>query len=483
MGRPAGDAVQLPAPPPLFFPLAALRFTFSLATCIVAAACYTDIMHAQTRSKICGLVSFLGIWLATAGTLLADPPAGFAPLFNGKDLAGWCGWAIHSAGGKPPALEKLSAAEREQAFAAWTADATQHWTVQNGELVNDGSGAYLATAREYGDCELLIEYKTLPETDSGIYLRNTPQVQIEDAGKDPTGRPGGLTGSGGLFNNGDWPGKDPLVRADKPFGEWNSFRIIQVGERTTVYLNDKLVVDHARLKNYWNPAMPLPRQGRILLQTHGGEIRWRNIFIREIGTAEANALLAKQEGEGFEPIFNGRDFAGWQGPVDAYEVVDGAIRCKPKSSGNIYTREEYANFQVSLEFLMPPKGNNGLAIRYPGGQVNAGREGMTEIQILDDGYEGIDPRQVHGSAYGMVGAVGGYQRPRGEWNHQLVTVKGSTITVEVNGFTVLDADLAPVTQFMDDKPHPGKDHPSGFFGFCGHSDSVAFRDIRIKKLP
>lgn len=418
-----------------------------------------------------------------AGAAVAEPPPGFTPLFNGKDLAGWRGWAIHSEGGKPSEVEKLSDEERQRAFAAWTADARQHWSVKDGELVNDGHGAYLATDREYGDCELLVEFKVPPETDSGIYIRNTPQVQIEDAGKDPDGRPGGLTGSGGLFNNGDWPGRDPLVRADKPFGEWNSFRIIQVGERTTVYLNDRLVVDHARLKNYWNPAVPLPKQGRILLQTHGGEIRWRNLFIREIGSVEANALLTKHEGMGFEPVFNGRDFTGWQGPVDAYEVVDGAIRCKPKGSGNIYTIEEYANFQVSLEFLMPPKGNNGLAIRYPGGGVNAACFGMTEVQILDDGYEGIDPRQVHGSVYGMVGAVGGYQRPIGEWNHQLVTVKGSTITVEVNGFTVLDADVAPVTEFMDDKPHPGKDRPSGFFGFCGHSDSVAFRNIRIKKLP
>ena len=119
----------------------------------------------------------------------------------------------------------------------------------------------------------------------------------------------------------------------------------------------------------------------------------------------------------------------------------------------------------------------------PGGEVNAACFGMTEIQILDDGYGGIDPRQVHGSAYGMVGAVGGYQRPRGEWNHQLVTVEGSKLTVELNGTTVLDADVAPVTDFMDDKPHPGKDRTSGFFGFCGHADAVEFRAIRIKKLP
>jgi hypothetical protein len=446
---------------------------------------YKEVMHTPTRLGLRGfvpLLGFLGFWICVAPAAVAAPPPGFTPLFNGKDLAGWRGWAIHADGGKPPELEQLSKADRQRAFAAWTADAARHWTVRDGELINDGSGAYLATDEDYGDYELLVDYMALPESDSGIYLKNTPQVQIEDAGKDPERRPGGLTGSGGLFNNGDWPGKEPLMRADKPFGEWNTFRILQLGERTTVYLNDMLVVDQARLRNFWNSALPLPRRGRILLQTHGGEIRWRNIFIREIGSVEANALLAKNEGAGFEPVFNGRDFTGWQGAVDAFEVVDGAIRCKPKAAGNIYTSAEYSDFAVSLEFKMPPKGNNGLAIRYPGGQVNAGREGMTEIQILDDGYEGIDPRQVHGSAYGMVGAVGGYQRPHGEWNHQLVTVKGSHVTVELNGTTILDADLAPVTQFMDDKPHPGKERSSGFFGFCGHADAVEFRGIRIKRI-
>ena len=56
------------------------------------------------------------------------------------------------------------------------------------------------------------------------------------------------------------------------------FRILQVGDRVTVYLNDKLVVDQARLENFWNHNLPLPKQGPIQLQTHGGEIRWRNIL-------------------------------------------------------------------------------------------------------------------------------------------------------------------------------------------------------------
>jgi hypothetical protein len=427
--------------------------------------------------------------LFTFPLLAAEPPKGFTPLFNEKSLDGWHGWAIHAKDGKPADVAKLPPEERAKKIGEWTADAKKHWKVENGELVNDGSGAYLATDKEYGDIELLIEYKTVAKADSGIYLRNTPQVQIWDSNqkfdsKNPNRKP--HLGSGGLFNNDPRsPGRDPLVLADKPFGEWNTFRIIQVGERTTVYLNGKLVVDFARMENYWDRKSPLPKVGKILLQTHGGEIRWRNIFVREIPAAEANELLRKHAGDGFESVFNGRDFTGWGGALENYEVIDGAIVCKPKKGGNVFTKAEYGDHVIRLEYKLPKGGNNGLAIRYPGtGQPST--QAMTEIQILDDTdpkYAAkLDPRQYNGSAYGMIAAQRGYLRPVGEWNFMEVTAKGSTLRVELNGTRILDGDLAKVTEFKDNTPHPGKDRTKGHFGFAGHSDPVAFRNIQIKAL-
>jgi 3-keto-disaccharide hydrolase len=419
----------------------------------------------------------------------AEPPAGFTPLFNGKDLDGWHGWAIHAKGASPVALAKLSPEERKAKLVEWTADARKHWRVENGELVNDGQGAYLATDKEYGDVELLVEYKTVPAADSGIYLRDTPQVQIWDWNqkfdpKNPNRKP--HLGSGGLFNNTPGAaGRDPLLLADRPFGEWNSFRIVQVGERTTVYLNGKLVVDHARMENYWERSLPLPKSGRILLQTHGGEIRWRNLFVREIPAGEANEIFRKHGSAGFESVFNGKDFSGWAGPLENYEVADGAILCKPKKGGNIYTKAEYGDHTVRLEYRLPPGGNNGLAIRYPGtGQPST--QAMCEVQILDDTatkYAKLDPRQYNGAAYGMVAPHRGYLRPVGEWNLMEVTVKGSTLVIELNGTRILDADLSKVTEFKDNAEHPGKDRTRGHFGFAGHNDPVAFRNIEIKPLP
>lgn len=214
-----------------------------------------------------------------------QPPEGFKALFNGKDLSGWHGLNPHS-------VAKLEGDAKEAKLKSMRDEFADHWYVENGELVNDGHGPYATTDKEYGDMELLLEYKTVAKADSGIYLRGTPQVQIWD-----TTEEGGKwninadKGSGGLFNNSKGkPGQLPLVNADKPFGEWNSFRIRQVDDRTWVWLNDELVVDGAVMENYWNRNAKLPAEGPIMLQTHGGEIRWRNIFIREL---EGNDALKK----------------------------------------------------------------------------------------------------------------------------------------------------------------------------------------------
>jgi hypothetical protein len=259
-----------------------------------------------------------------------------------------------------------------------------------------------------------------------------------------------------------------------------------VGSRVSVWLNDKLVVDHALMENYYDRKLPVPARGPIQLQTHGGEIRWRNIDLREIGAAEANQILARQGNAGYQPIFNGRDFTGWAGAVDNYETKDGALVCKPGKGGTLYTKDEYSDFAVRLEFKLPKGGNNGLAIRYPG-QGDAAYAAMTEIQVLDENYEQatgdkIDPRQAHGSVYGMIPAQRGYQRPIGEWNFQEVTVKGSRIKVELNGVVILDGDVATVKEFMNNSPHPGKDRTRGCFGFAGHNDPVCFRHVQLKRL-
>lgn len=408
----------------------------------------------------------------------AEPPEGFEALFNGRNLGGWHGDNPH---------QTRKAENRMVATEASQVDFHKHWTVENGELVNDGHGPYATTDKAYGDIELLLEYKTVAKADSGIYLRGSPQIQIWDTTKE-----GGKwdrdadKGSGGLFNNPKGaPGQNPLVHADKPFGEWNQVKIRQLGSRTWVWLNGKLVVDNAIMHGYYDKEKPLPARGPIHLQTHGGEIRWRNLFVREIGDKEANKLLRVGEKKaGFYSLVKNGTLDGWSGDTSGKEVKGDTIHWR--DGGHFYTTKEYRDFTFRFEFTMEPEGNNGLAIRYPG-EGNPAYDGMTELQILDHDdkrYATIDPRQAHGSAYGMIAAHRGYFRPYGEWNYEEVTVKGSHIKVELNGTVILDGDLADVTEYMADKAHPGKLLKKGHLGFAGHGSEhyFQFRVLSVKEL-
>ena len=237
-------------------------------------------------------VTSLAALAFTATAFAAQPPPGFTALFNGKDLKGWRGGSTFD----HRKLLAMTPEQRAEQIKKWTAPDQKgsmmevnpktgkaHWYIEGDDLVNDGFGAYATTEKDYGDFELHLEYKTVPKADSGIYLRGVPQVQIWDYTEEAKFKLGANKGSGGLWNNSAGaPGKDPLVLADKPFGEWNKFRIIMKGDLVTVYLNDKLVVDNAKMENYYDRKLSVPEKGPIQLQTHGGEIRWRNVFIKEL---------------------------------------------------------------------------------------------------------------------------------------------------------------------------------------------------------
>ena len=208
------------------------------------------------------------------------PPPGFVALFNGKDLTGWKGLL------KPPLdnpAKRAAATPEQRAEAQKEADENmrQHWAVQDGVLVFDGKGRNLCTVKDYGDFELYVDWKIHEHGDSGIYLRGSPQVQIWDP-KDPNQLKNGCDkGSGALWNNQKNP-RFPLVRADKPIGEWNTFHIKMVGEKVTIHLNGKLVADNVTMENVWERDKPIYPAGSIELQNHGNTLYFRNIYVKEL---------------------------------------------------------------------------------------------------------------------------------------------------------------------------------------------------------
>lgn len=395
-----------------------------------------------------------------------QPPEGFRSLFNGKDLSGWKG-LMAGPNDNPVKRAKLTAQEYISKQAQADASMREHWYVVDGMLYFDGGkgGHSLATERDYGDFEMLVDWKLMHDNgDSGLYLRGSPQVQIWDPAH-------WKIGSGGLYNNKKNPSK-PTMIADNPIGQWNTFRIKMIGEKVTVHLNDKLVVDNVTLENYWNRSIPIFSREQIELQCHGNPVCFRNIFIREI----------KRPGE-FVSLFNGRDLAGWIGDTKGYIVENGEIVCKP--GGNLYTEDQYSDFVLRFDFKLTAGANNGLGIRTSQG-VNAAYEGM-ELQILDntaDKYKKLFRYQYHGSVYGVVPAERGYLKPVGQWNSQEVIAKGDQIKVILNGVIIVDANIREASKngTMDHKPHPGLLRKTGQIGFLGHGSVVHFRNIKINEL-
>jgi hypothetical protein len=428
-----------------------------------------------------GASTSVALLAAARAEELDRPPDGFVALFNGRDFDDWTGGATRD----PREIQALNAEERATWDKKMNDGIRAHWRVEDGVLVSDGQEPYLATKKEFGDFEMWVDWLIGPKGDSGIYLRGTPQVQIWDPQDPDSFEHGNQKGSGALWNN-ETHERWPLARADRPVGEWNRMYVRMIGPYVTVTLNDKPVVKNVIMENYYDRKIPIFARGPIYLQTHGSETRFRNIFLREIPAEEANRELAEIAGSdnGFQSVFNGRDLSGWIGATEDYDVVDGCLQCKSGRGGNLLTREEYDNFVARLEFKLPPGGNNGLAIRAPT-KGDAAYEGI-EIQVLDDTaskYKDLHDYQFHGSLYGLAPATRGYLRPLGEWNYEEVTVDGDRVIVRLNGYEIVNADLAKLREKpADGKKHPGAARTSGHFGFCGHNDPVAFRNIRLKRL-
>lgn len=402
---------------------------------------------------------------------------GFEPVFNGKDLSGWQGLV-----GNPISRATMNEAELAKKQAEADLKMLENWSVKDGSIVFNGKGANLCTKKMYGDFEMIVDWRITKDGDSGIYLRGTPQVQIWDIARVDVGA---QVGSGGLYNNQKNPSKPPVV-ADNPVGEWNTFRIKMVGEKVDVYLNGILVVDNVTLENYWDRSMPIFAKDAIELQAHGTDLAFRNIFVREINSEDAE-LPAQEKAEGFQLLFNGKNLDGWVGNKTDYVAENGLIAVRPVNHGhgNLYTEKEYSNFVFRFEFKLTPGANNGLGIHAPleGDAAYIGKE----LQILDNTaaiYANLKPSQYHGSVYGIIAAKRGFLKPAGEWNYEEVTVKGDDFKVVLNGEVILEGNVKEASKngTADHKDHPGLLRHTGHIAFLGHGSELWFRNIRIKEL-
>ena len=187
--------------------------------------------------------------------------------------------------------------------------------------------------------------------------------------------------------------------------------------------------------------------------------------------------------ENAKPLFNGKDLTGWQdrdGNASKWVVVDGALQGKRKS-GDIWSKERFGNFILSLEFKTG--GNSGVFFRTdnPKNPVQTG----IEIQVNKPG--GPNKHSV-GAIYDLVAPK--KNNATNGWNKMEITARGSMISVKLNGEIISEMDL-------DKWSTPGKNPDGsknkfktalkdfkreGHIGFQDHGAAVAYRNITIKKL-
>jgi hypothetical protein len=412
---------------------------------------------------------------------LNEMPAGegFVSMFNGKDLTGWKGLVED-----PIKRSKMNARQLADAQKKADEKMKEGWAVKDGLLVFTGHGDNLATVKQYENFEMLVDWKITPEGDAGIYLRGTPQVQIWDTSRHNVGAE---VGSGGLYNNQKNQSK-PLLVADNPVGEWNNFRIIMKGDKVTVYLNGQLVTDNVVLENYWDRNMPIFPKEQIELQAHGTYVAYRNLFIKELPSSKPFELSEEEKKQNFKVLFDGTNLDQWVGNKKDYVAENNELVVRPAEGGghgNLYTKDEYSDFNFRFEFLLTPGANNGLGIRAPL-EGDAAYVGM-ELQILDneaDIYKDLHEYQYHGSVYGVIPAKRGFLKPVGQWNTEEVIVKGTKIKVILNNEVILDGDIQSARDngTPDKRDHPGLKRDKGHIGFLGHGSILKFRNIRIKEL-
>ena len=206
-----------------------------------------------------------------------------------------------------------------------------------------------------------------------------------------------------------------------------------------------------------------------------------------------NTLTAAERAAGWRLLFDGRTTAGWTGfrrdSVTGWRVEDDAlVRVGP--GGDIVTTEQFANFELALEWNVAPGGNSGIFFRVTDNAAGVYETGP-EMQVLDDSghADGKSRLTAAGSNFGLHAAPAGVVQRAGEWNRVRLVVNGSHVEHWLNGTKVVEYELwspewKALVQSSKFRQWQGYGRAlTGRIALQDHGDRVAYRDIKIRVLP
>lgn len=336
--------------------------------------------------------------------------------------------------------------------------------VEQGLLVLQAGDGFVRSDHDYGDFILELEWRARKQADwdSGVYFR----AELPGEGKTWPARYQANLQQGKEGNVGGLEGAQSQGLA-KP-GEWNRFRLMVVGSRAELAINGK---------SAWKVSGVQPARGYIGFQSEvdkGGQFEFRNVRITELD---------------HRSLFNGRDFAGWEGAgADAaacWKIEDGVLLCTGQRGPWLRSKSQYGDFNLRLEYKLKPGGNSGVYVRVPfdgdhrGKELSGGKPSGIEVQMLDDAatqYKDLKPYQFSGSLYAITAAEPRVSRPAGHWNSLEIDCRGAHYRIVHNGRTVVDAG-------PEKYPELNQRLVRGYLGLQNHSEEVWFRNIRIAEAP
>jgi len=446
-----------------------------------------EMMKSRKTSLIVIVLIFMygGVSVAALNTRLgAKPPEEAIVLFDGTDFSQWT-----TGTGKPVG-----------------------WKIVDGFMQVVPRTGSIMTRRNFNDFRMHIEFNVplMPNAkgqgrgNSGVYIQRRYELQILDSyGLDSKNNDCGAMyrtkapDRNACRKPGQWQYYDILFTAPK----WQGDRKIQ-NARITVYHNGVLIHDDFSIPNKTGAGRPEgPTAGPILLQDHGNEVRFRNIWIVPLNeTAETpNTLTDREKADGWKLLFDGKTSKGWRSarserfPEYGWSIRDGMIivsggdGAESRRGGDIITLDQYSNFDLKLDFKMTPGANSG--IKYfviPELLIRRGSAIGIEYQVYDAAGRDIADNKALASAYDLFAARGVRPRPVGQWNTARIVSKDGKIQHWLNGRLVLEFDRLS-DEFQRAKAKSKFKNianfgtlEKGFILLQDHGTEVAYRNIKIR---
>ncbi|MEX2171448.1 MAG: DUF1080 domain-containing protein [Pirellulales bacterium] len=340
----------------------------------------------------------------------------------------------------------------------WEATSDADWAVVDGAIqVKSGQSGFLMTTSQFADYDLHVEYRAPADTNSGVFLRTplkpaNPATDCYELNIAPATNP---------FPTGSFVGRAKASAANGDSEQWHTFDIRAEGGRFTMQLDRETVLEYV-------DESPIA-SGHIALQLNQGEVSFRNIRLKSLGT---------------KPIFNGKNLDGWNtdlAEASEFDVTDAGELRVVNGKGQLESNGRYGDFLLQLECMTNgDQLNSGVFFRCIPGELMNGYECQ-----IHNGIQDGDPTKP------VDGGTGGFYRRQParrvmardhEWFAMTLLADGPHFATWVNGVQVTDwTDTRP----PHNNPRNGLRLQPGTLCIQGHDPTtdLLFRGLRIVELP